>query len=69
MELLFQSFSSFDPAVSTDVVTVDVELDELLVSEPLADPVVTVFVVVAICLTRLHSIVTYMLCDGGMFTS
>ena len=56
MELLSQSVSSFDPAVSTDVVTVDVELDELLVSEPLADPVVTVFVVVAICLTRLHSL-------------
>ena len=69
MESFFQFVSSFVLTTLVFVVVVEVELLELLDSLPLECPLDFVSVVVSICLTKLHSTVTYRLCDGGMFTS
>ena len=61
MESFFQFVSSFVLTTLVFVVVVEVELLELLVSLPLECPLVLVSVDVSICLTRLHSTVTYKL--------
>lgn len=64
MELLFQSFSSFESVTLAVVLVVEVELDELDVELVTLEPGIcelvsdTTLVLVSICLTRLHSTVT-----------